>query len=209
VWALAAVDGEASPAEEEALRDLCADIALSAADADAVIAQPFTPDDGGLRELLLALSGTDLPPRLVEDMVRLGFSDGRYDAAERRMVRALATLMVVGEDDVARIEDAVVEELELLHDARDDLTRARDLSAATTVAAGLVGGGVASGVVAALLPSGSHSVAAIVDALAVLGADGGPVVGGAVLAVIAVGTAALTKLVYRQILAAPEAAALR
>lgn len=108
VGTLAAANGEIDPAEIEGLRELCRDIALPPRQADQVVTFAQAPEHDALQAALGRLRHSELRFALVRDMVALGFSDGRYDVQERRQVRGLSAMMLVGEDDVRRIEDEVV-----------------------------------------------------------------------------------------------------
>lgn len=110
IAAFMACDGNLDPARTGRLRDLCREIGLPPHMNDKVVAS-LGDSREGLRERLYRLRDSQLKMLLVRDMVKLGFSKGRYEVTERREVRGLAALMLVGEDKVKRIEDEVVAEL--------------------------------------------------------------------------------------------------
>lgn len=113
---LVSADGEISPEEKARVRDVCREIALPPLVADDLFSQSLRPDPTTLRESLHRLGRTELRLRLVEDMVHLGFADGRYDASERRQVRSLAAMMLVSEHEVRDIEDRIVSEMHTIVD---------------------------------------------------------------------------------------------
>ena len=98
------------PDAKRHLQELAREIGLPPQMGDKVIAS-VDEDRERLRERLFRLRESTLRMMLVRDMVKLGFSDGRYDISERRQVRGLAALMLVGEDRVKAIEDEIVREM--------------------------------------------------------------------------------------------------
>jgi uncharacterized tellurite resistance protein B-like protein len=106
-----AADEPLDPDDRKRLRELCHEIGLPPQALDKVLASVDEPPEK-LRERLFRLRESTLRLMLVRDMVMLGFADGRYDVSERRRVRGLAALMLVGEDKIKRIEDEVVRELD-------------------------------------------------------------------------------------------------
>jgi hypothetical protein len=105
-----ATEGPLDADETRRLRDLCREIGIPPHLVDRVVDCVGEPPES-LRERLFRLRESTLRLMLVRDMVKLGFADGKYDVNERRQVRGLSALMLVGEDKVKRIEDEVVREL--------------------------------------------------------------------------------------------------
>ena len=111
VGAIVAADHTVTVDEVRNIRELCRRIGVPPETADEVVDHSHAPDPIWLRDLLDSLRTSDLRYTLVTDMVALGHADGVYDLHERRAVRQLAAIMLVGEHEVRAIEDDVVHAL--------------------------------------------------------------------------------------------------
>lgn len=109
VATLSASDGEVDDAELDDLRKLCADLHLVDDDLGQVLDAARHASHERLVEHLRALRPTTLRFTVLTDLIVHGFADGRYSIDERKRVRGYAMVLGVTEEQLAQLEQKVVD----------------------------------------------------------------------------------------------------
>lgn len=148
VASIASADNSIDAGEMASLRGLCSALGLPPGATQGVLVFAKEPNPAHVRDAVEAIRDTDLALTLVTDLVAMAMSDGKYDISERKQIHAVAALLLVGEAEIAAIEDYVAHSLEG-HEVITDFD-----PATTTTGVSLVrrGGEVAASLVAACVP---------------------------------------------------------
>lgn len=197
VASLAAADDEITPHEQEQLRQLCRLLALPPHVAQEVLQFAEKPNAAALRGALEGLRDSQLRFTLIADMIGLAYADGKYDLSERKQIRGIAAILLIGEDEVIQLEDRirtdVRSEAETTHD--DDQGHKQSID----TMAQLVAAGVPAAAVYTLGATKATGAAAVTAGLTTLSLGSGVMPGLGVAVGLGVGSYLGVHWLYRRL----------